>query len=88
MSGWSLDKTAERFDELQTQMTGFQRRLIEAVRSGDESDPRTRELEEARTVIAACDTAAGAITLGYATLSLFTDEAVELLDALPLEAAP
>lgn len=66
MSGWSLDKTAERFDELYTRMTGVQRRLIEAVRSGDQSDPRTRELvEEARTIIAACDTAARAMTVGY-----------------------
>lgn len=49
-------------------MTGRQRRLTEVVRSGDESDPRTRELvEEVRTVIAACDTAARAMTLGYST---------------------
>lgn len=66
MSGWSLDKTAERFDDLYTRMTGLQRRLIEAVRSGDESDPRTRELvEEARTVIAACDAAGRAMGVGY-----------------------
>jgi hypothetical protein len=66
MSGWSVQKTAESFDELYTRMTGLQRRLIEVARSGDESDPRTRELEEeARTVIAACEAAARAMTLGY-----------------------
>lgn len=66
MTGWSLDKAAERFDELYTRMTALQRRLIAAVREGDEDSPRTRELvEEARTVIAACDAAARALNVGY-----------------------
>jgi hypothetical protein len=45
-----LETTVAQFDKLYTRMTGLRLRLIQATRSGDESDPHTRELrKKART---------------------------------------
>src|SRR4051795_7894030 len=66
MDDASLEQTAGRFDELYTRMTMLQRRLIDAARTGDPADPRTRELvREARAVIAACEAAGRSLDVGY-----------------------